>query len=184
MNSKSSFPVLPLICVLGAIVAGMLYWLWADYKDLQPAPELKHIAVVNDQEGIWGPNGPADTWLVVNFWATWCMPCLAELPILEAFSQAHDANDVRVVGFTRLYQTPEGGDPTQEVRQITAFLQEQKVTFPSLVNTDDRVHFAYGVQNLPTTILINPAGEVVDRGVGIEETIRILDQVEGILRQP
>ncbi len=88
-------------------------------------------------------------WVVLNFWATWCSPCLREMPELEAFYQNNRNADATVLGVT-FEATP--------VDEIRSFVTRLEVTYPILESGGDpRTPFGT-VRVLPTTFLIDPGG--------------------------
>lgn len=90
--------------------------------------------------------------VLINFWATWCKPCLEEMPMLEALHREH-ADQVVVLGIN-LREKPE------VIREFTAQLQ---ITYPILLAPDDATVIAYGVRGLPISYLIDGRGRVVRR---------------------
>jgi thiol-disulfide isomerase/thioredoxin len=88
-------------------------------------------------------------WVVLNAWATWCAPCIKEMPELEALS--HKRSDVVVLGLAA------DGDSVQRLRQFT---QALKVSYP-IIAADDQVMKAFKVRAYPTTLLFNPDGKLV-----------------------
>jgi thiol-disulfide isomerase/thioredoxin len=94
-------------------------------------------------------------WVVVNFWATWCPPCLLELPELQAFYEAH-RNRVAVIGVNFENLTP------PEIRPYTERLA---VTFPIVLSGGKPVP-GFDLKGLPTTFLVSPAGELADAHLG------------------
>ena len=95
--------------------------------------------------------------VLVNFWATWCIPCRTEMPAIEALYQRYRAQGLEVlaVNLDRLSTTG-----------VEAFLKEVKVTFPIVLDPDWSAARTYGVLGLPTSYLIDRAGNVVVREVG------------------
>jgi len=95
-------------------------------------------------------------WVLVNFWATWCPPCLAEIPDLEAL-HANRKNNLVVLGIALDYHSP------QDVQQ---FAERMRITYP-LILGDSKIVAQIGVVNgLPTTYLYNPQGKMVAYNVG------------------
>jgi thiol-disulfide isomerase/thioredoxin len=95
--------------------------------------------------------------VVLNFWATWCLPCRAEMPALDALYQLYRDRGLDVVGVNldKLSTTT-----------VEDFLNEVKVSFHVVLDPSWSTAQAYKVVGLPTTYLINRAGSVVVREVG------------------
>lgn len=94
--------------------------------------------------------------VVVNFWASWCVPCRREAPILEAFARRWDGGGVRVVGI--LY-----GDTLGAAR---SFRDEFDLTYPLVDDPDGATAVAYGITGVPETFVIDSGGVVVARIIG------------------
>lgn len=95
-------------------------------------------------------------WVVVNFWATWCKPCIKEMPELDAFDAARE--DVEVLGLA--YEEIEPAD-------MRAFLAKRPVKYPiAIVDTYDPPADFPTPRGLPMTYLIAPDGRVAKRFLG------------------
>ena len=93
--------------------------------------------------------------VVLNFWATWCGPCRAEMP---AFKKVYDAHrDQMVILAVNYRESPE---------QIEFFNRDFALTFPLLVDRSGGVQDHYGVQGLPSTFFIDAQGVLRARAVG------------------
>lgn len=90
-------------------------------------------------------------WVVVNFWATWCVPCVEEMPALQQFvrEQADDDNAPVVLLINQ----------GESIEDITAFLASINVTdLPVLLDPDFDISDDYSVSGLPTTYIIDESG--------------------------
>jgi cytochrome c biogenesis protein CcmG, thiol:disulfide interchange protein DsbE len=96
--------------------------------------------------------------VLVNFWATWCPPCKAEMPDLEALYAEHGADRDFVVLAVNLQERPE---------LVEAFAQQYRLSFPVLLDASGQVtSHSYAVRSLPTTVVVDREGIVRDRWTG------------------
>lgn len=95
-------------------------------------------------------------WVLVNFWATWCPPCLEEIPDLIAL---HDnkKNKLVVIGVAMDYRDP---------KQVLDFAEQQMISYPIVLGDQRSVAEVGPVRGLPTTYLYDPQGKVVAYNVG------------------
>jgi len=93
--------------------------------------------------------------VVVNFWASWCVPCRKEMPALQAAAERLEGQ-VAFVGVNH----QDGQGPAAE------FEREAGVTYPSGSDLDGGVARDFGVVGLPTTVLVDARGRIVARSLG------------------
>jgi thiol-disulfide isomerase/thioredoxin len=147
---------------LGAAAAGA-GWAWWQQLGLRTRTKL--------DPGFWTlrfdqPTGGelsmsrfSGTPLVLNFWATWCPPCVKEMPLLDAFHRQHQATGWQVVGLA-----VDGPTPVRE------FLAKHPVGFPIGLAGLNGVDVSRSLGNergaLPFSVIINRSGELVFRKLG------------------
>lgn len=96
-------------------------------------------------------------WVIVNYWATWCVPCIKEMPDISTFVSAHK-DKVSAIGLAY---------DDSDVADIKAFLVKHPVSYPvAQVTLDKPLKDFDEPRGLPTTWLINPEGKVAKRFVG------------------
>lgn len=100
--------------------------------------------------------------VLLNFWATWCAPCVEEMPALEKLHQR-----LRPHGFTVVAVSTDTAET--ETTKIEAFLRKLNVTFPILRDADQAISKEYGARDLPATFLLNPNGEVIAAAKGARD---------------
>lgn len=97
--------------------------------------------------------------LLINFWATWCAPCVEELPIVDAFFMAQQRSGWQVLGLA-----------ADKPKNVAEFLQKMPLHFPVAVDAMLATQWARELGNvaggLPFSVVINAAGEVAQRKMG------------------
>lgn len=113
---------------------------------------------VTDTDGkIHTLSGYKGKWVLVNYWATWCPPCLEEIPDLIALYE-NKKNNLVVIGVAMDYRN---------AKQVTDFAKGLLVEYPIVLGSDQVVRQIGPVQGLPTTYLYNPEGKMVAQQVGL-----------------
>lgn len=99
--------------------------------------------------------------VLLNFWATWCPPCIREMPSMEKLHQMIDAKNFKVIAINQM----------EEIDDVFAFTGQLEVdpTFEILFDETSKVSKDYAVKGLPTTYLIDKQGNVRYRAVGGRE---------------
>ncbi|MBB3225503.1 thiol-disulfide isomerase/thioredoxin [Luteibacter sp. Sphag1AF] len=95
-------------------------------------------------------------WVIVNYWATWCVPCIAEMPDISAFVASHP--NVKAIGLAF---------EDTEKKDVLAFLDKHKVVYPIAQIDPTEPPKDFGMpRGLPTTYLIAPDGHIAEHFVG------------------
>jgi thiol-disulfide isomerase/thioredoxin len=89
--------------------------------------------------------------VVLDFWATWCGPCQAESPIVNALAERYRNRGLAVVGV----------NTSDEDGLARAFAQRKGLTFPIVYDEDNTIAKHYGVSSLPTLIVVSKGGKIV-----------------------
>jgi len=97
------------------------------------------------------------SWLVVNYWATWCPPCIVEMPELQSFHDEHADKGAMVIGINA---------ENISKQQLITFLDDYFITYPNFVAGPTQQSELGLIPGLPTTFMVSPEGEVVARQVG------------------
>jgi peroxiredoxin len=113
--------------------------------------------------------------VIVDFWATWCAPCVQALPHLQALYGRFADQGLQVLAISQ-------DDPRSQPK-IGAFVRSRKLTFPVLLDADHRVARLFRVTGVPTTFLISATGRVValQRGYRAGDEKILAAQVEALL---
>ena len=103
--------------------------------------------------------------ILLNFWATWCGPCRSEMPDLQSIYEDYGKNekDLVVLGVAAPNLGQEGS-----AEDITAFLEENGYTYPTLMNEDASLFYSYGISSFPTTFMIDKDGNVYGYIIGAQ----------------
>ncbi|MDE7015428.1 MAG: redoxin family protein [Kineothrix sp.] len=122
--------------------------------EIVPAPDFTLLDQYGNSHTLSDYKGKT---VFLNFWATWCPPCRAEMPEIQEIYEEYGENnsDVIILGIA----SPEVGREGS-AEDIAAFLSENNYTYPVVMDTDGIMSYYYGISAYPTTFMIDKDGNV------------------------
>lgn len=97
-------------------------------------------------------------WVIVNYWATWCPPCLEEVPDLVALYDSRRNKDVMLLGVVFDYQ---------DTKEVADYVDDMLMSYPIVLGDDEVVKQIGTAEVMPTTYIYNPRGELVKTKRGL-----------------
>jgi len=110
--------------------------------------------------------------IMLSFWATWCPPCRAEMPDMEAIYRKYRDQGLVILAVN-------AGESDGD---IAAFVNELDLTFPIFRDSKGKARSAYAIRVLPTNLFINKEGQIVTRKVGALDQLAISAQIEALIK--
>ena len=151
--------VLSLTVVLALSVGAVSMHRDADQSDSSQESEPKAMPVISLQD-MDGKSIKGDQFknsvVVFDFWATWCGPCIAEIPFLNRLQEKYKDRGVKVVGVTLA-----SGD----AGEVKPFVSRFKMAYPVLMGNDDQA-YDLNIMGFPTTYIVDRDGKVYQKYVG------------------
>ena len=148
VSARSFIAVLGVLAVLGLLVVGLASKGSSGVGVGDPAPvgSLPQL----DGDGSQSLADYRGRWVLVNLWASWCIPCRAEAPALEKFQREHGGPRFTVLGIDSRDLSGDGSD----------FVEEFGLTYPQLRDNDGDAAHDYGTTGVPENYLVDPTGTV------------------------
>jgi cytochrome c biogenesis protein CcmG/thiol:disulfide interchange protein DsbE len=169
VSVRSSIAVLAVVAVVGLLVYGLASKGSSGIAigDVAPSPALPEL------EGS-GKRSLAEykgRWVLVNIWASWCVPCKQEAPALEEFQRRHRGSHFTVLGIDSRDLSGDGRN----------FVRRYGLTYPQLRDGDGAVAHEYGTTGVPENFLIDPTGRLQLHVVGPVTEESLHDEVAPML---
>jgi peroxiredoxin len=140
--------------------------------DPRPAPDLALTTLGGDTLNLAQPEGRVR---LVNFWATWCPPCLKEIPDLKTLHEDLGARGFEVVGVA---MDQEGAEA------VVPFVRARQMRYPIVLDSTGRVAEQFGrVRGLPTSFVVGPNGTVRRVILGLVRASDVRDELVALLEE-
>ncbi len=171
MSARAFVAFLAVLAVVGLLGFGLLSKGRATITVGDPVPD-RELPVLGGK----GEGAIADyrgRWVLVNLWASWCVPCRKEAPILEHLWRSHRKRNLTVLGIN----VQDNSD------DALAFVRSYRLTYPQLRSVGDERSAAFGSTGVPENFLVDPRGRLalIWRGPVDERFLkeRVIPIVEG-----
>ena len=110
------------------------------------------------------PEGP----IIINFWATWCAPCMDEIPVLNNAYNSHKKKGLILIGI----------DVGESADLVKSIMDKLEIEYPVLLDSDSAVSHSYRVFGLPTTVFIDSKGIIRDTFIGRLDYTTLLKKIK------
>jgi cytochrome c biogenesis protein CcmG/thiol:disulfide interchange protein DsbE len=148
VSARSFLAFLAVLAVVGLLGFGLLSKGSAKIAVGDPVPDRVLPALPGPGHGSIAAH--RGEWVLVNLWASWCIPCRQEAPVLEQFYRDHRKREFTVLGI----------DVQDNRDDAVAFLREHPTTYPQLRSIGDERSSAFGSTGVPENFLVDPRGRL------------------------
>ena len=144
--------------LIGALLCVFVYVIFISFRDkvVGVGDSAPSFSVTADNGRRLSTTDFGGKLLVLNFWATWCVPCIEELPSLNEFQKRFADAGIVVLGVSI----------DKDEKAYRAFLAKTGVSFLTARDPDNTINADYGTFKVPETYLIDTRGKVVQKIVG------------------
>ena len=144
------------------VLAAALFWVVTDAfteRVVEKGQTAPYFKITTDSGRTVTPRDFGGKLLVLNFWATWCPPCVAETPSLNEMARQLKSQGVVVVGVS-IDKNPAA---------YRAFTERMRIGFETMRDPEARISSSFGTFKFPETYLITPDGRVVDKVISDQD---------------
>jgi len=140
---------------------GMFFLVSGCRPDFSKAPDftLPTLSQTNENLKLSGVN--AENPVLLVFWASWCPPCVAEIPTLNKWQETYKTKGLKILGVN-----------VQESRQhVNAFKEKNPIHYDVVLDRDGEIADRFGIHGLPSAVLLAKGGEIVYYGFSLPKNV-------------
>ena len=161
MNQTNPYSWGSILLLLALLLGKTMMWQGEDTDGFsteaswvgQPAPDFTSRTMDGQTVQLCDLKGKV---VVLDFWASWCGPCLRELPSIEKLHREYKGKDVIMLGVN-----------AEDPADARALVQDRQYTFPTLLDEARNITRLYQIRAIPTVVVIDPRGTVSEHFVGV-----------------
>ena len=169
MSARSFLAFLAVLAVVGLLAFGLLSKGETKIAVGEPVPDRVLPALPGPGHGSIAKY--RGKWVLVNLWASWCIPCREEAPVLERFYRGQRGDDTTVVGI----------NVQDNQDDAVAFLRDHPTTYPQLRSVGNERSSAFGSTGVPENFLVDPRGRLALIWRGPVDDRFLQDRVEPLI---
>ncbi|MDZ5711505.1 TlpA family protein disulfide reductase [Jeotgalibacillus haloalkalitolerans] len=139
--------------------------------ELQDAPEFTLIMQDGSELSKKDVQGEP---LILNFWTSWCPPCIEEMPELKTFSSEHP--DIKLIGVNLTKEE-------FNLKNVSDFIKKHEITFPIALDESGSMQQDFRVFTIPITVIITPDGKIYETFFGPVTAIQLEKSMEALLSE-
>ncbi|MDX2181530.1 MAG: TlpA disulfide reductase family protein [Bryobacteraceae bacterium] len=141
--------------------------------NVQVGDSAPHFSIVSEKGRVVTPENFGGKLLVLNFWATWCPPCVQEMPSLNEFSRQLAGSGVVVLAIS----------VDRDEAKYKRFIERFGLEFELARDAEAAISASYGTTKYPETYVINSRGEVLEKFIGEENWAdpRLIERIKKLL---
>lgn len=136
----------------------------------KPLPHINATTIAGEKFSTEDLDGKV---VIIDFWATWCPPCVAAMPMLEQLANEYADRGLVVIGINQ--------DDTDERAAVDTFLENKNITFPQIHDPNDAIGARFGVSAIPTTLIVDAQGIVQAYTVGLHDKATYAQNIDKVL---